>query len=166
MVIGEENLVIGFGPPTLKIPPPSLMERMGAVQYENALESRIIRCYSDGSKLNGRAGGSSYIEYTSGSQTDQIFFHMVRYSTVFQAEVFAIAEVAKKRIMEQTVNEKIIILVDSRAAILTNQNNIVKSNTILTCIKNLNTLGKDNDVTMVWTPGQTGIQGSILLLGA
>ena len=137
-----------------------VMEIKDAVQYENALEPSIIRCYTDGSKLNRRAGASFYIEYASGSQTDQNFFHLGRYSTVFQAEVFAIAEVAKKLIMDRIVNEKIIILVDSEAAILAIQNNIVKSNTVLTCIKNLNILGKDNDVTIAWTPGHTDIQGN------
>ena len=62
--------------------------------------------------------------------------------------------------MDRIVNEKIIILVDSQAAILAIQNNIVKSNTVLPCIKNLNILGKDNDVTIAWTPGHTGIQGN------
>ena len=54
--------------------------------------------------------------------------------------------------------KKIIILVDSQVAILAIQNNIVKSNTVLTCIKNLNILVKGNDVTIAWTPGHTGIQ--------
>ena len=56
--------------------------------------------------------------------------------------------------------KKIIILVNSQAAILAIQNNIVKSNTIFTCIKNLNILGKDSDVTIAWTPSHTGIQGN------
>ena len=91
-----------------------------SVQYENALEPSIIRCYTDGSKLNERDGASFYVEYASGSQTDQKFFHLGRYSAVFQAEVFAVAEVAKKLIMDGIVSEKItgIILVDSQAAIL------------------------------------------------
>ena len=137
-----------------------VMERKDAEQYENALEPIIIRCYTDGSKLNGRVGASFYIEYASGSQTDQNFFHLGRYSTVFQAEVFAIAKVAKKLIMDRIVNEKVIILVDSQAAILAIQNNIAKSTTVLSCIKNLNILGRDSDVTIAWTPGHTGVQGN------
>ena len=137
-----------------------VLERKDAVQFERALEQSIIRCYTDGSKLNGRAGASFYIEYPSGSHTDQSFFHLGRYSTVFQAEVFAIAEVAKKLTMEKTLNEEIIILVDSQAAILAIQNNTVKSSTVLSCIKHLNKLGEDNHVTVAWTPGHTGIHGN------
>ena len=37
-----------------------VMERKNAVQYENALEPSIIRCYIGRSKLNGRAGASFY----------------------------------------------------------------------------------------------------------
>ena len=62
--------------------------------------------------------------------------------------------------MDRIVNEKIIILVDSQAAILAIENSIAKSITVLTCIKNLNILGKDNDVIIAWTPGHTGIQGN------
>ena len=49
------------------------MERKDAVQYENASESSIIRCYTDEFKINGRAGASFYIAYALGSQTDEIF---------------------------------------------------------------------------------------------
>ena len=79
---------------------------------------------------------------------------------VFQAEVFAIAEVAKKLIMEKILNEKIIILIDSQAAILAIQNNIVKSNTVLSCIKNLNILGK---ATMSLLPGRRVILASMVM---
>ena len=51
-----------------------------------------------------------------------------------------------------------MILVDSQVAILAIQNDIVKSNTVVTYIKTLNVLGKDNDVTIAWTPSH--IQGN------
>ena len=78
-----------------------VMERKDVVQYENAVEPSIIRCYTDGFKINGRDGANFYIEYASGSQTDQNFFHLGKYSTIFQEEVFATAELAKKLIMEK-----------------------------------------------------------------
>ena len=62
--------------------------------------------------------------------------------------------------MEKTLNEEIIILVDSQAAILAIQNNTVKSNTVLSCIQHLNKLGEDNHVTFAWTPGHIGIHGN------
>ena len=77
------------------------MERRDAVQYENVLKQNMVKCYTDGSKVNGRAVASFYIEYPNGSHTDQIFFHLGRHCTVFQAEVFAIAEAAKKLIVEK-----------------------------------------------------------------
>ena len=49
---------------------------------------------------------------------------------------------------------------DNRAAILAIQNSIVKSNTVISCIKNLNIFSKDNHVTIAWTSGHTGIQGN------
>ena len=48
-------------------------------------------------------------------------------ATVFQAEVFAIAETAKKVIMAKTLNEKISILMDSQTATLAIQNNMRSS---------------------------------------
>jgi len=35
----------------------------------------------------------------------------------------------------------------------------VKYNTVLQCTKNLNELGEQNDVSIIWTPDHTGIYG-------
>ena len=64
--------------------------------------------------------------------------------TVFQANVFAIAKAAETIIVEKTLSEKITILVDRQVTILAIQNNIVRSSTVLTCIKNLNNLSESN----------------------
>ena len=58
--------------------------------------------------------------------------------------------------MEKTLNEKITISTDSQTAIQAIQNNM-RSSTLLTCMKNLHNLGDSNDVTITWTPGNTGI---------
>ena len=41
-----------------------------AVQYENALEQNMVKCYTDESKMNGRAGASFDIEYPNSCNTD------------------------------------------------------------------------------------------------
>ena len=104
-------------------------------------------------------GAGFYIDYTSNFY-EMESFHLGRHSTVFQAEVFAITQVAKKLQMEETQNKSIVILVDSQAAIFAIQSNVVKSFTVLQCIQNLNELGKQKLDFVAWTPGHTGIRGN------
>ena len=51
----------------------SWMERRDAVQYRNALEQHMIKSYTDGPKLNGKASASFY---PNGSHADQNFLHL------------------------------------------------------------------------------------------
>ena len=50
-----------------------VMEGRNVVQYENALEQNMIKCCTDESKVNGRAGESFYVEYPNGSHKDENF---------------------------------------------------------------------------------------------
>jgi len=61
--------------------------------------------------------------------------------------------VAKKLLLEKTQNQTIAVLVDSQTAIHT-------MHTVLQCTKNLNELGEQNDVSIIWTPGHTGVYGN------
>ena len=54
--------------------------------------------YTDSSKLDGRVGEGFKAEYPNNSPK-QAFFHLGIYSTVNQAEVFAISEVAKNLLL-------------------------------------------------------------------
>ena len=72
----------------------------------------------------------------------QTFFHLRIYSTVFQAEVLAISEVAKNLLLDKMHNQSIVALVDSQAAIKALIKCTVTSITVLNCIRNLNQLGK------------------------
>ena len=88
------------------------------------------------------------------------FFHLGIYSTVFQAEVLAISEVAKNLLLNKMHNQSIVALVDSQAAIKALIKCTVTSITVLNCIRNLNQLGKQNHVSIAWIPGHAGVHGN------
>ena len=81
------------------------------------------------------------------------FFHLQIYSTVFQAEVLAISEVAKNLLLDKMHNQSIVALVDSQAAIKALIKSTVTSITVLNCIRNLNQLGIQNHVSIAWISG-------------
>ena len=125
-----------------------------AIRFESVLNQSTVKVYTDGSKLNGRVGAGFYTEYPNNSPK-QAFFHLGIYSTVFHAEVLAISEVAKNLLLQS-----IVVLVDSQAAIKALIKCTVTSITVLNCIRNLNELGKQNHVSIVWIPGHAGIHGN------
>ena len=79
------------------------MDKKNAIRYESVLNQSTIKVYIDGSKLNGRVGAGFYAEYPNNSPK-QAFFHLGIYSTVFQAEVLAISEVAKSLLLDKMHN--------------------------------------------------------------
>ena len=79
---------------------------------------------------------------------------------MFQAEVLAIPEVAKNLLWEKMLNQNIVVLVDSQAAIKAFIKCTVTSITALNCIRNLNQLGKQNHVSIAWIPGHAGVHGN------
>ena len=93
-----------------------IMDKKNAIRFESVLNQSTVKVYTDGSKLNGRVGAGFYAEYSNNSPK-QAFFHLEIYSTVFQAEVLAISEIAKNLLLDEMHNESIVVLVDSQAAI-------------------------------------------------
>ena len=93
-----------------------IMDKKNAIRFESVLNQSTAKVYTDGSKLNGRVGAAFYAEYPNNSPK-QAFFHLGIYSTVFQAEVLAISEVAKNLLLDKMHNQSIVALVDSQAAI-------------------------------------------------
>ena len=82
------------------------------------------------------------------------------YSSVFQAEVLAISEVARNLLLDKMHNQSIVALVDSQAAIKALIKCTVTSITVLNCIRNLNQLGKQNHVSIEGFPGHAGVHGN------
>ena len=136
-----------------------IMDKKNAIRFESVLNQSTAKVYTDGSKLNGRVGAAFYAEYPNNSPK-QAFFHLGIYSTVFQAEVLAISEVAKNLLLDKMHNQSIVALVDSQAAIKALIKCTVTSITVLNCIRNLNQLGKQNHVSIAWIPEHAGVHGN------
>ena len=64
------------------------------IRSESVLNQNTVKVYTDDLKLGGRVGAGFYAEYPN-NFPKQEFFLLGIYSTVFQAEVLAISEVAK-----------------------------------------------------------------------
>ena len=54
------------------------------------------------------------------------------------------------------LNQNIVVLVDSQAAIKALIKCTVTSITVLNCIRSLNQLGEQNHVSIAWIPGHAG----------
>ena len=92
------------------------MDKKNNIRSESVLNQNTIKVYTDGSKLDGRVGAGFYAESPNNSPK-QAFYHLGIYSTVFQAKVLAILKVAKNLLLEKMLNQSIVVLVDSQAAI-------------------------------------------------
>ena len=135
------------------------MDKNNAIRSESVLNQNTVKVYTDGLKLDGRVGAGFYAEYPNNSPK-QAFFHLGIYSTVFQAEVLAISEVAKNLLLEKIHNQSIVVLVESQAAIKALIKCTVTSITVFNCITNLIQLGKQNHVGIAWIPGHAGVHGN------
>ena len=136
------------------------MAKKNAIRFESVLNHSTIKVYTDGSKVDGIVGVGFYAEYPNNSPK-QAFFHLGINSTMFQAKVLAISEVAKNLLLENMHNQSIVVLVDSQAAIKALMENTVTSNTELNCIRNLNQLGKQNHENTTLS-GLLGMQGYLV----
>ena len=133
-----------------------IMDKTDAIRSESAISQHTVKVYTEGSKLDGRAGAGFYTEYPNNSPK-QAFFHLGIHSTVFQAKVLAIPEVAKNLLFEKMHNQSIVVLVDSQAAIKSLMKCTRTSITVLNCIRNLNQFGKQNHVRIAWIPGNAKV---------
>ena len=124
-----------------------IMDKKNAIRCESVLNPNTVKVYTDGKKLNGRVDVGFYADHSNNS-LNQAFSHLGIYSTVFQAEVLAISKVAKNLLLEKMHNQSIVVLVDSQAAIKAPIKFTVKSITMFNYIRNLNQLGKQNQVSI------------------
>jgi ribonuclease HI len=113
-----------------------------------------------------------HIWYTDGSKTNEgtrvgvcghgikqsLSFSLGQYTTVFQAEVYAIKARADENIRRCYRERNIYVLSDSQAAIKALHKCRINSKLVWDCI--LVTLVDHNKVQLIWVPGHEGIEGN------
>ena len=77
-----------------------ITDKKNAIRSESVLNQNTVKVYTDGLKLDGRVGAGFYAENLN-NFPKQAFFHLGIHSTVFQAEVLAIPEVAKNLLLKK-----------------------------------------------------------------
>jgi ribonuclease HI len=112
--------------------------------------------YTDGSKKDGQAGAGVH-----GVRPMKKFsISLGRHPTVFQTELFAIFACAHENMRRHYKNKRIFILSDSQAALKDLNSVEINSKLTLECIRALNSIGECNNITLMWVPGHSNIEGN------
>lgn len=113
-------------------------------------------CFTDGSKTENGTGAGVYLE----NRDEKRSFKLDDHATVFQGEVFAIKKVASILAERQIKNEIVSIYSDSQAAIKSIENFQINSKLVKDTITLLNSVGKLNNLKLVWIPAHSGYHGN------
>jgi hypothetical protein len=87
-------------------------------------------------------------------------FSLGGYTTVFQAEVYAIKACAAENIDRNYRHRNIYILSDSQAALKALDKHQINSKLVWDCYQTLIELANHNRVQLVWVPGHEGVAGN------
>jgi ribonuclease HI len=119
----------------------------------------VIRCFTDGSKTQeGLTGAGAVI--ADGDDKARECIPLGKWSTVFQAEVTAIEMTAQTLRQLGKKDREILFLVDNQAAITALGSNMTGSRLVASCREALTHLAEQNQVTIAWVPGHSGIEGN------
>jgi ribonuclease HI len=122
----------------------------------NIYSENEIVFYTDGSLKDNLAGAGLY------QPRDDLrdFLSLGTDISVFQAEVVAISMAATKCLERDYKNQKILICSDSKAALGALTNWTIESKLVLECRNLLKSVCTSNELTLVWVPGHSQIEGN------
>ncbi len=112
----------------------------------------FISCYTDGSLIQGRPGWGYLV--LEGGVEQQGRGGLGLQSTVFQTELAAIMRVA--RLLQPKRSEKIVIFVDSQAALLALDSHEMNSPVVWECMTSPEDIAQHNDVSLWWVKAHVG----------
>ena len=142
----------------------NLPDRTADTEYAGNFETLIrtleqipigIRCYTDVSKLEDKAGLGFYIE----DPETVINQRLPNHNTSLQAEVRAITECVNW-IRINMAPTGLNIFTDSQKAICAMSGDRIKSKTVLDCKKALTEYSPRGKVHIIWVPGHSGGVGN------
>ena len=110
--------------------------------------------YTDGSKTQSGVGAGIY------GDSYELCFSLGNLATIFQAELVAINVCVLQLLSDDVINKNIAICSDSQAVIKALNKQETKSKLTWECYSNLSKLSERNNVTIVWVPGHSGIEGN------
>ncbi len=138
-----------------------LEERQLAVESEMGIPHTDLKCFTDGSKMEGGEAGAGVVVFSGAQLEGGYSLYLGRSATVYQAEVVAIATAAQHLHSKGTRGETIHFLSDSRATLLSLKAPKIVRKTVSECVNNLNRLAaRDNTILVRWIPGHTGVDGN------
>jgi ribonuclease HI len=112
--------------------------------------------YTDSSKTNKGAGAGVYCYGTR----RKLSFSLGQYTTIIQAEVYAIKACAVENLDRNYINRNITILSGCQAAIKTLGKNQITSKLVWDCHQSLTQLARHDRVQLIWVPGYEFIVGN------
>ena len=113
--------------------------------------------YTDGSNVNGKSGWGFVTRRDSKiRQTD--CGYLGEFASVYQAEIEAVLRAATT--LEPLRGDKIIFRIDNQAAVRSLSNPEIKTSQVLECVKALNVLGNNNQVSLRWIKAHHGHIGN------
>lgn len=118
-------------------------------------DKKQIVFYTDGSKKDGRTGAGIF------GPGIKAWIPMGEMATVFQAELMAINECARRCLRRRNLGSRTVLIAsDSQAALKALRSSVIKSKLVLECRKFLNLLGKRCTLRILWVPGHEGVLGN------
>jgi ribonuclease HI len=136
-----------------------ICDRTDATVKEQNMANAVIKCYTDGSKLESGAAGAGVIIIDDESR-EEVSLYLGSDATVFQTEITALATAADLLLQRETSGRMVVLFTDSQAAIRALDRHCTSYRTVLNCWEKLTELGRRNQVSVEWIPGHVGVQGN------
>ena len=118
-----------------------------------------VVCYTDGSLVDTGLSGAGLSMSIEGDSLDRSY-SLGRYTSVFQAEVFAILQAALLSEEAKLSDKRIVICSDSQAALGALGAACCKSAVVRDCQDALCRVARCNSVSLLWVPGHSNVPGN------